>query len=92
MISRPIWNSMSIRSDDIGWSHDQICGDMWRGTYENYADLTKFSVMWIGKYVTGSFHDQFQELYWFELMLEHDVMTYFEVLIWSAMCIGIMRH
>jgi hypothetical protein len=31
-ISRPIWNNIWIRSDDRGWCHDLICGEMWIGT------------------------------------------------------------
>jgi hypothetical protein len=31
--------------------------------------------MWIGKYVTGIFHDQFEELCGLVQMMEDDVMT-----------------
>jgi hypothetical protein len=31
--------------------------------------------MWIGKDVTGSFHDQFQKICELEEMIEDDVMT-----------------
>jgi hypothetical protein len=33
-ISRTIWNTMWIRSDDRGWCHDLIWGVMWIGTDE----------------------------------------------------------
>jgi hypothetical protein len=36
--------------------------------------------MWIGTYVTGSFHDQFEVLCGLEHMLEGDVITLFELL------------
>jgi hypothetical protein len=36
--------------------------------------------MWIGKHVTGSFHDQFEVLCGFDPMKGFDVMTLFEVL------------
>jgi hypothetical protein len=31
--------------------------------------------MWIGKYVTGRFHDQFEVLCGLDQMIEDDVMT-----------------
>jgi hypothetical protein len=31
-LSRPIWSTMWIRSDDRGWCHDLIWGDLWIGT------------------------------------------------------------
>jgi hypothetical protein len=31
--------------------------------------------MWIGKYVTGSSHDQFEEIYGLEQIIRVDVMT-----------------
>jgi hypothetical protein len=36
--------------------------------------------MWIGKYLTGSFHDKFEELCGLEQMIEDDVMTLFDVI------------
>jgi hypothetical protein len=33
------------------------------------------SEIWIGKYLKGSFHDQFKELYGLEQMIQDDVMT-----------------
>jgi hypothetical protein len=36
--------------------------------------------MWIGKDVTGRFHDKFEELYGLEQMIEDDVMTLFVVI------------
>jgi hypothetical protein len=36
--------------------------------------------MRIGKYVSGSFHEQFEILCRFDQMIDDDVMTYFEVI------------
>jgi hypothetical protein len=36
--------------------------------------------MWIGEDVRGIFHDKFEVLCGLNLMIEDDVMTYFEVL------------
>jgi hypothetical protein len=36
--------------------------------------------MWIGKDVTGSFHDTFELLCGLDQMLEEDVMTKYEVI------------
>jgi hypothetical protein len=34
--------------------------------------------MWIGKYVTGSFHDKFEVLFGLDLMMEDDVLKKFQ--------------
>jgi hypothetical protein len=39
------------------------------------AVLAKLSTTWKGKYVTGSFHDQFEVQFGIEQMMEDDVMT-----------------
>jgi hypothetical protein len=39
-----------------------------------------WSAMWIGNYVTGSYHDHFQVLLGLQQMIEDDVMTKFDVL------------
>jgi hypothetical protein len=39
------------------------------------AVLKKKIAMWIGKYVTGSFHDQFEVVYGIEQMIVDDNMT-----------------
>jgi hypothetical protein len=36
--------------------------------------------MWIGMYVTGSYHEQFEVIYRLEQMIEDEVMNYFEML------------
>jgi hypothetical protein len=35
--------------------------------------------MWIGKDVTGSFHDQFDLIFGLDQMMEYDVMTKYKV-------------
>jgi hypothetical protein len=41
-LSRPIWYTMWIRSDDGGWCHDLIWGDMWIGEYDKGCSLHQF--------------------------------------------------
>jgi hypothetical protein len=36
--------------------------------------------MWIGNYMTGRFHDQFETLCGLNQMMEEDVMTKYEVI------------
>jgi hypothetical protein len=49
-LSRPIWSSMWISSDDRGWCHDLNWGELWNGTdvKECSHDLIRTD-MFIGK-------------------------------------------
>jgi hypothetical protein len=44
-LSRPISENMWIRTNDIGWCHDLIWGDMWIGTDDKECNLTKYKLM-----------------------------------------------
>jgi hypothetical protein len=69
-ISRPIWRTMLIRSDDGNWCLDQIWGDIWIGTHDNGCCTDQiYSAMWIGNYVAGSIHDKFEVLCGLEQMI-----------------------
>jgi hypothetical protein len=74
--SRPIWSTMWIRSDDIGWCYDLISGNMWIGTDDIGCshDLI-VSATWIGKDVTRRIHDQFEVIWDLEVMIKDDVMN-----------------
>jgi hypothetical protein len=40
-----------------------------------YCHDKVYSVMWIGKNVTGSFHDEFEVLFGLEELIQDDVLT-----------------
>jgi hypothetical protein len=62
-ISRPIWITMWIITNDRGWCHDVIWGDKWIGTDDIGCSHDQIgSAMWIGNNVTGSYKDKFEVL------------------------------
>jgi hypothetical protein len=67
---------MWIRTDDRGWCHDLICGDLWIGTDDIGCCLDQMYIaMRIGKNVRGRFHENFDVLYGFEQMILDCVLT-----------------
>jgi hypothetical protein len=55
-LSLQIWSNNWISTDDRGWRHDIICGDILIGTDVEGCCLEKFkSAMWIGQYVMKDF-------------------------------------
>jgi hypothetical protein len=62
-ISRPIGSNIWIRTNDRGWCHDVILGDMWIGTDDKRCSHDQIGcAMRIGKNLTGSFNDKFEVL------------------------------
>jgi hypothetical protein len=44
-ISRPIWSTIWIRTDDRGWRLELIWGDIWIGTHVKGCCLGKIKVL-----------------------------------------------
>jgi hypothetical protein len=75
-LSRPISSNMRIRTDDWGWCHDLIWGDMCIGSDDIWCCLDQIYIdTSIGKDVTGSFHDFFVVVCGIEQMIDDDAMT-----------------
>jgi hypothetical protein len=75
-----IWNTLWNRTDDRGWCHDLIRGDMWIKSNDIGSCLDKiFIAMCIGKCETSSFHVHFEVPCGLERMILDDVLTSFEV-------------
>jgi hypothetical protein len=67
---------MWIRSGYIGWCHDLILGHMLIWTDDTECCLEQIYIaMWIGKYVRGIIHNQFEVVCGLEQMIHDDVLT-----------------
>jgi hypothetical protein len=82
-LSRQIWGTMLIITDDIGWCHDLFWGALWIGTDVMVCCLDIIWIaMWIRKNVTGIFHDQFDVLCelirWYKMMSSPNLRWYMD--------------
>jgi hypothetical protein len=71
-----IWFTMWIKSDDRGWCHDLNLGAIWIGAdSEIMLSWPNLMCVWIGKKITGSFHDQFEVICELDQVIDDDAMT-----------------